>query len=416
MKRLFVLFFITLFNISLIWSQDYVRVIARPGENAESLLNWYKLHEYQCNYEQFYELNKLKPDAKLKHNTAYLLPLRLYRYNGKSIRTTISDEDINKALRIKAYNEQMLEIGLMKTNFVLNRALWVPIHELKCPGGKIIKPIMTTPPVVIMPVPLPTPTPVPTPAPITKPPGKQYAIFGKNQTIEIKSDKLKGAVYYIVSGHGGPDTGAIGIRENKDLCEDEYAYDVSLRMAKNLLEQGATVYMITRDNNDGIREGRYLPCDYDEVCWPNKRIPRGQKSRLIQRASAINKLYEIHKSRNAKLQRTLMIHIDSRSKSNQTDVFFYHHPASPAGRVVANQLQKTIKAQYQKHQPNRGYKGTVTARDLHMLRETKPTAVYIELGNIRHARDQQRFVISKNRQAVANWLVDGLYADYLKVK
>jgi len=111
-----------------------------------------------------------------------------------------------------------------------------------------------------------------------------------------------------------------------------------------------------------------------------------------------------------------MIHIDSRSQSNQTDVFFYHHPASPGGKVVAKQLKETIRKQYQKHQPSRNYNGTVTARDLYMLRETKPTAVYIELGNIRHPRDQRRFVIKDNRQAIANWLMDGLVEDYLKEK
>jgi len=111
-----------------------------------------------------------------------------------------------------------------------------------------------------------------------------------------------------------------------------------------------------------------------------------------------------------------MVHIDSRSKSHQTDLFFYHHPLSRTGKTVANILQKTIKAQYKKHQPNRGYSGTVTGRDLHMLRETKPTAVYVELGNIRHSLDQQRFVKAANRQAIANWLLDGLYADYKKSK
>jgi len=270
MKRLFVLSLITLLNTSLAWSQDYVNVIARPGEDAVSLLSWYKLHEYRCNFDEFYEINSLKPDTELKHNTVYKLPILLYRYNGKSIRTTIDDEDINKALRIKAYNEQMLEVRLMTTSFILNRALWVPIHEIKCKGGKTGAPpantnanptTSTSPPT--------TPPPVSTP----KPPGEQYAIFGKNHEVEMKSDKLKNAVYYIVAGHGGPDTGAIGSRNNKDLCEDEYAYDVSLRLAKNLLENGATVYMITRDNNDGIRDGEYLPCDYDEVCWPNKKIP-----------------------------------------------------------------------------------------------------------------------------------------------
>ena len=411
MKRLFVLSLVALLNVSLVWSQDYVRVVARPGEEVSSLLSWYQLHEYQCNFDKFYELNGLKADAKLKHNTVYKLPIRLYRYNGKSIRTTIGDEDINKALRIKAYNEQMLEVGLMTSNFIYNRALWVPIHEVKCKGGKVV-----TPPANTNPTTSPSTPPLPTtpPSPTPKPPGEQYAIFGKNQTIEMKSDKLKNAVYYIVAGHGGPDTGAIGSRSGKDLCEDEYAYDVSLRLAKSLLENGATVYMITRDNNDGIRDDQYLACDYDEVCWPNKKIPRGQKSRLNQRASAINDLFESHKAGNAKVQRALMIHIDSRSQSNQTDVFFYHHPASPGGKVVANQLQKTIKAQYEKHQPNRGYNGSVTARDLHMLRETQPTAVYIELGNIRHERDQRRFVVKDNRQAIANWLMDGLVEDYLK--
>ncbi len=413
MKRLFVLSLVLL-NVSLVWSQDYVRVVARPGEEVLSLLSWYKLHEYQCNFDKFYELNDLKADSKLKHNTVYKLPILLYRYNGKSIRTTIGDEDINKALRIKAYNEQMLEVGLMTTSFILNRALWVPTHEVKCKGGKMVTPPTSTVPTPTTSTP-PTTTTAP-PSPTPKPSGEQYAIFGKNQTVEIKSDKLKNAVYYIVAGHGGPDTGAIGSRNGKDLCEDEYAYDVSLRLAKSLLENGATVYMITRDNNDGIRDGQYLACDYDEVCWPNKKIPRGQKSRLNQRASAINNLFESHKARNAKVQRALMIHIDSRSQSNQTDVFFYHHPASPGGKVVANQLQKTIKAQYEKHQPSRGYNGTVTARDLHMLRETQPTAVYIELGNIRHERDQRRFVVKDNRQAIANWLMDGLVEDYLKEK
>ena len=410
-KKLFLLSLL-FFWTSLTYSQDYVQMVARPGENVESLLSWYKLHKYDCNIEQFYELNQLKNGTSLKANTLYKLPLRLYRYNGKSIRTTIDNDDINKALRIKAYNEDMEKIGLMLKSFVKTRALWVPMHELKCPGSKPKTSTQSEPSTTTSePIPIP---PKPTPV-VTTPPGEKYAIFGKDNRVEMKSNKLQGAVYYIVAGHGGPDTGAIGTRSGKSLCEDEYAYDVSLRLAKNLLENGATVYMITRDS-DGIRSGEYLPCDYDELCWPNQKIPRGQKSRLNQRTGAINRLYEEHKAKEAKLQRALMIHIDSRSKSHQTDLFFYHHPLSMGGKVVANRLQKTIKEQYKKHQPNRGYSGTVTGRDLHMLRETQPTAVYIELGNIRHSLDQQRVVKAGNRQAIANWLLDGLYVDYKKMK
>jgi N-acetylmuramoyl-L-alanine amidase len=43
-----------------------------------------------------------------------------------------------------------------------------------------------------------------------------------------------------------------------------------------------------------------------------------------------------------------------------------------------------------------------------MLRETNVPSAYIELGNIRHAQDQQRIVLAANRQLLADWLFEGL--------
>ncbi|MGB0432466.1 MAG: N-acetylmuramoyl-L-alanine amidase, partial [Bacteroidia bacterium] len=65
-------------------------------------------------------------------------------------------------------------------------------------------------------------------------------------------------------------------------------------------------------------------------------------------------------------------------------------------------------AKYDYYNPWRGYDGDVSSRDLFMLRETYPTTVYLELGNIQNAKDQDRFTIVSNRQAVADWLTDGL--------
>jgi N-acetylmuramoyl-L-alanine amidase len=57
-----------------------------------------------------------------------------------------------------------------------------------------------------------------------------HSIFGPEYgKLSVKSDKLKGKVFYISSGHGGPDPGAITNMGNCNICEDEYAYDVSLR-------------------------------------------------------------------------------------------------------------------------------------------------------------------------------------------
>ena len=63
---------------------------------------------------------------------------------------------------------------------------------------------------------------------------------------------------------------------------------------------------------------------------------------------------------------------------------------------------------YKKVNKNRGYDGTVTARDLHMLRETKVPSAYIELGNIKHPTDQKRLFLSANRQLISEWLFDGM--------
>lgn len=239
---------------------------------------------------------------------------------------------------------------------------------------------------------------------------REYDIFGaENKKVTILSESLKGAAFYLVSGHGGPDPGAIGKYGRYQLSEDEYAYDVTLRLARKLIEKGALVYIITRDPNDGIRDGAVLKIDKDEKCYPNLTIPLNQTARLSQRTKAVNTLYRKNRGR---YQRVIMIHLDSRSLGENIDVFFYHHPKSKSGKRLATRLKNKFKEKYAKFQPNRKYSGTVSSRNLYVLRNTKPTAVFIELGNIRNTRDQRRFVLKDNRDAVAKWIAEGLEEDF----
>ena len=106
-------------------------------------------------------------------------------------------------------------------------------------------------------------------------------------------------------------------------------------------------------------------------------------------------------------QRLIAIHVDYSSKSTQTEVLFYHFPGSDSGKRIANNIKKTFSKKYKKYQKNRGYRGTVTGRDLHMLREPKCTSVYVELGNISNQLDQKRFLLASNRQLLAEWLMEG---------
>jgi len=241
------------------------------------------------------------------------------------------------------------------------------------------------------------------------------SILGKkHENVKQVDNSMNGAVLYLVAGHGGPDPGAVGTILGKKITEDEYAYDIVLRMGKELISHGAKVHFIIIDPNDGIRDDAYLKPDHDERCYPSQKIPRKQTPRLKQRATAINILAQ--KEKKTTYQRLVILHLDSRSERNSTDVYFYHHSASKKGKNLALNLQQKMKEKYAKFQPNRGYNGTISTRRLYMLQTTTPPSVFIELGNINNKKDQLRFMKSENRQALAVWLCEGIKANYLKIQ
>ena len=241
------------------------------------------------------------------------------------------------------------------------------------------------------------------------------SLFGTNfEKVEITDQQLKGAVFYLVSCHGGPDPGAMGKIGKNVLCEDEYAYDVTLRFGRELLRHGAKVYFIVRDPRDGIRNELYLKNSKDEVCYPDNEIPLNQVQRLKQRVDAINTLFR--NETQGTYKRCIEIHIDARDTKKNIDIFFYYHEGSKYGERLATTMRNSIERKYQLKQPGRGYSGDVSTRNLYMLEKTMPTAVFIELGNIHHARDQQRLIFENNRQAIARWMCDGVMEDFQKSK
>lgn len=234
-------------------------------------------------------------------------------------------------------------------------------------------------------------------------------LFGKAlASYPINSHELAGACFYLVGGHGGPDPGAIGTYQGHKLHEDEYAYDIVLRLGRELLMRGAKVHFIIQDKKDGIRNTAILNNSKRETCM-GKAIPLDQVARLKQRSQKIDQLYKKDKSN---YKRAIFVHVDSRSQGKQTDVYFYHAPGSKQGKRLADRMRNTLQLKYKQHQPGRGFKGTVSERGLYVLRNTQPAGVYLELGNIRNSRDQQRLVLENNRQALAKWIAEAIVADY----
>ncbi|MCI4668405.1 MAG: N-acetylmuramoyl-L-alanine amidase [Bacteroidia bacterium] len=399
---------ILLIQITTAQNPKYVTVVAQKGDGIYSLLNQY-MAKNSCNLSHFYQINGLRKGAGLRLGKSYKLPIYEYTYNGRSIRSTLGRNDLDWAKGVQAYNEALHSAKIKPGDYRKDKKLWISYSHLNCPEQKL----EGKPKAEVASINPDKKEPIPNVR------GQKlrgtYPIFGsKYAKVPLENNSLKGCVYYVVSGHGGPDPGAVGKYAGKELCEDEYAYDVGLRLAWNLLSYGATVYMITRDDNDGIRQGEILPCDKDEKCWVKKPIPRSQSLRLQQRSDVVNRLYTRNRKNGVRYQRLIVIHVDSDSRNEKIDMFFYHRQNDKESQLFSKRIQKTIKEKYELYRKGRGYKGTVSGRDLHMLRETKPTAVFVELGNIRNPNDQVRLVREKNRQLVANWMFQGLISDAKK--
>ena len=363
---------------------SYFETEARKGDGAITLLARYHLENADCNLTEFYRLNELSKEDYLLIGKTYKLPVLIYPYNGKSIRSTIGIDDFDQAVRIQKYNERIHQEHIRRTDYRDSKILWVPYSELNCSPTEAVSPSESRD-------------------------GYHLPILGKSEAeVKIKSRKLKEEVYYIISGHGGPDPGAVGKRDRQMLCEDEYAYDVSLRLFKLLLEQGAKAYMIIEDQNDGIRDEIILPCDQDERCR-GAVIPLNQGKRLKQRVGEVNALYRENQSKGFKNQSCISIHVDSRSVNHRQDVFFCHFPTSNSSKKLAEDMQKTFANKYKKYRAGGHYEGEVDPRsNLYVLRNTLPKTILVELANIQNKSDHRRIVQASNRQALANWMLEGL--------
>lgn len=348
----------------------------RSGDGINSFLARYELSDASCNFDEFYALNRIEKSHRLQLHRRYRLPILIYRYNGTSIRSTLGDSDYQKALRIQKYNENILRKGLRGTHYRESQLLWVPYHELACEPSDVSA-------------------------------ERHKEVLGTDYKFELKGKSLRNRVFFLVAGHGGPDPGAVGACEGKQICEDEYAYDVVLRLYRYIIENGGIAELIIHDPIDRIRDGRLLRCDHDERCG-DEEIPLNQLERLRQRVDRINTLYKHYRAKGLRDQTCLSIHIDSRTRTQRQDVFFCHYGLSRGSHSLARRLQQTFATKYRKHRAGGQYHGTVESRNLFVLKNTIPKAVLVELANIKNVNDHQRILLSSNREALARWIFEGL--------
>ncbi len=398
---LLLLFPLTLLGFKPDVAPQYLQVPLTKALTINALFTEYQLEQDDCTVQQFLKINQLKKVEPLSKGKKYALPILLFPFDGKTIRTSVKIQAVETAKRIQTYNVALLKSKIRAKSYQDTRILWVPYAWLHCQATPKTTP-KTLPSAYNN-----TNTGSKTVVAGPEAPKKEniYKIFGKKyEEVSIKDKSLKGKIFYVESGHGGPDPGAMFKREGRTMCEDEYAYDVSLRVARNLIAHGGTVFIITRDPNDGIRDGQMLTCDADERTYPDLRIPAAHKPRLFQRSDAINTLYEKYKKEGITDQRLIILHVDSRVKTLQTDIFLYYQTGNKISKQMGLNILENLK---DNHEGKRKYRGTLSSRDLHMMRECKVPTVYVEMGNLRNTVDLERIRTGAHRQEVADWLYEG---------
>ncbi len=374
-------------------SSPYITTRAGSGSGILTLLEKYKIDKIKENIELFKQINekKLINGSELILNEKYILPIQVVKFDGKTIRSTLNISDYSIAKSIETYNLDVEAAKIKKDKYKSNGKLWIPVNLFKIPNYFKNTKIETY---------------------IEKKSEKvDYSFLIKDKDFKITNNKLKNHIFYLISGHGGPDPGAVCLKDGSELREHEYAYDVTIRLAKKLLESNATVYMIVQDSADGIRDMRILNNGGNERLINGDTISAVQTPRLKQRTDLVNDFAAKNKKQK---QMLLELHVDSRLTDKRIDIFFYYRNGCKQSEKLSNIIFETIRKKYNKSQPGRGYAGNVSSRDLFTLRNTAIPATYIELGNIQNPADQIRLLDPNNRQAVANWIFDGIISYYKK--
>lgn len=373
-------------------ASNYVKASAQKGDGANSLLRRYHIKP-ECAIREFYKINRMKYGAGLQVKRVYKLPIQIEKFNGKTIRSSIGIDDYDLAKSIQDYNDKLKKEKLRKTDFRKSKVLWVPFDLLNPCSSNSASASKTKKHSV----------------PLGG--NAAYSIFGKkHKYVKRQSSELAGNIYYIVSGHGGPDSGAQGFHDGALHCEDEYAYDVALRLSRELLSHGAYVHVIVRDN-DGIRNTNHLACDKDEFHLPKRKFYINQRKRLNQRIAKINALSKKNKKLNPLKERVIVLHVDSNENHNmRIDCHFYHQKNKDSKRLT-KAMMNAVREKYKQHQPNRKYDGKMRYRGLFMIEQVRLPLVFIEMGNIKNKNDIKRFTKTSNRQSLAEWFAAGILAE-----
>ncbi len=202
------------------------------------------------------------------------------------------------------------------------------------------------------------------------------------------SETLGGVKVVVDAGHGGIDGGA----STSELIEKNITLAIAKKVEKLLKEKGATVVMTRTKDDDVIAE----------------HTPNAEFSTLRERKKEdIFLREELVKKANPDIFITIHANAIPESKWHGAQVF-YHKDGHPAGELLANSIQTSIREQLKN--TNRE---ALAIKQVYLLKKAQMPSVLVETGFLSNPQEAELLSSPNYQQKMAEAIVAGIerYSD-----
>jgi len=206
---------------------------------------------------------------------------------------------------------------------------------------------------------------------------------GEMAKMSIKSEKLKNAVYYLISEN-----------MSSDKKGEKFSQDITRDLAWRLLENGARVYVIASESQKEQTSKMENAQDYIDII--NKRFLRNS----------------------GKYQRLLMVRANGEMDRKNLDISIYHHDSNDDGERLAANIQNVFKRYNTNKIVVQGSPDTFAGKEnLFLAKNLLPALTLVEIGNqSTYEKQIKSLSVRPDKKALATWLGNGIFRDYAELE